>query len=374
MTTEGMNPKRSKLVRFSGVSKVFKDPQSKQDVKAVNDVSFIAEPGQLVTLLGPSGCGKTTALRMIAGFEIPTAGKIFIGDEDITNIPPNLRDTAMVFQSYGLFPHMDVFENVAYGLRLRKIPNDKINAKVKLFLGMVGLEGLEKRPPSRLSGGQQQRVALARSLIIEPSVLLLDEPLSNLDAKLRIHMRTEIRNIQKQLDITFLYVTHDQKEALTMADRIMVMHKGKVEQIGTPFDIYTHPRTLFVADFIGQANVLAGTLESRESAVIGSIRIGDRVIPGKLIAEENYTAGERVSLILRPEAVTLSAKEDGVLSGTVSSAVFSGDRMEYMVRLSNGQEVSVMENFFPGAEIYSTGQQVQLTFDPRLTVVLPGER
>lgn len=341
---------------------------------AVEKVDLKINGGELLTFLGPSGCGKTTTLRMVAGFETPTSGSIFIDGRDVTNVMVNKREIGFVFQNYALFPHMTIGDNVGYGLKMRSEATSDIMRKVGEALEMVGLSGTEKRLPNQLSGGEQQRVALARVLVMKPKVLLMDEPLSNLDAKLRIHMRTEIRNIQKQLDITCLYVTHDQKEALTMADRIMVMHKGKVEQIGTPFDIYTHPRTLFVADFIGQANVLAGTLESRESAVIGSIRIGDRVIPGKLIAEENYTAGERVSLILRPEAVTLSAKEDGVLSGTVSSAVFSGDRMEYMVRLSNGQEVSVMENFFPGAEIYSAGQQVQLTFDPRLTVVLPGER
>ena len=217
--------------------------------------------GELVTFLGPSGCGKTTTLRMVAGFETPTSGRILIDGQDVTDTMVNKRHIGFVFQNYALFPHMTVGDNVAYGLRMRNESSKEIKTKVAQGLEMVGLSQVEKRYPNQLSGGEQQRVALARVLVMRPKVLLMDEPLSNLDAKLRIHMRTEIRRIQKQLDITCLYVTHDQKEALTMADRIMVMNKGQVEQIGTPFQIYTAPESTFVADFIGQANILEGTLD-----------------------------------------------------------------------------------------------------------------
>ena len=280
----------------------------------------------------------------------------------------------------GIFGVLSVSDNVSVAsLQQYLIMHTMLNDKKIAQLVKDNVKKLSIKTPSiktpiqSLSGGNQQKVIISRWLANDPDVLIMDEPTRGIDVGAKYEIYCIIAELAKQ-GKSIIMISSEMPELIGMADRIMVMHKGKVEQIGTPFDIYTHPRTLFVADFIGQANVLAGTLESRESAVIGSIRIGDRVIPGKLIAEENYTAGERVSLILRPEAVTLSAKEDGVLSGTVSSAVFSGDRMEYMVRLSNGQEVSVMENFFPGAEIYSTGQQVQLTFDPRLTVVLPGER
>ena len=370
MTTEGMNPKRSKLVRFSGVSKVFKDPQSKQDVKAVNDVSFIAEPGQLVTLLGPSGCGKTTALRMIAGFEIPTAGKIFIGDEDITNIPPNLRDTAMVFQSYGLFPHMDVFENVAYGLRLRKIPNDKINAKVKLFLGMVGLEGLEKRPPSRLSGGQQQRVALARSLIVEPSVLLLDEPLSNLDALLREQMRVEIRRIQKNLGITAIYVTHDRTEAMSLSDKIIVMRKGRIEQMGTPSEIYRDPSNVFVAGFVGKAAFFHGKVLSVDTSEC-TVTIKNRNFQLHRFSP-SLSEGSNVRVMCRPESLTLHEPGEGITEGRVKMNVYLGNSIESYIDTNEGEVLVQIDN--PDIKhIYAEGEAVSVSLRPELAKALAAE-
>ena len=257
----------SKSVTLENVWKVFQDPQSGKDITAVEQANFVIAPGELVTLLGPSGCGKTTTLRMIAGFELPTRGRVLIGSEDITYLPPNRRDTAMVFQSYGLFPHMNVFDNVAYGLRLRKMPEKEISEKVMRFLGMVGLDTLAKRPPSRLSGGQQQRVALARSLIVEPAVLLLDEPLSNLDALLREQMRVEIRRIQKSLGITAAYVTHDRVEAMSLSDRIIVMNKGKIVQIGSPHQVYRDPASAFVAGFIGKVAFLP--------AEVAGVEVGD---------------------------------------------------------------------------------------------------
>ena len=252
---------------------------------AVERVELDVKGGELVTFLGPSGCGKTTTLRMVAGFETPTAGRILIDGQDVTNVMVNKREIGFVFQNYALFPHMTIGDNVGYGLKMRSESGPDVTRKVAEALEMVGLKGAEKRYPNQLSGGEQQRVALARVLVMRPKVLLMDEPLSNLDAKLRLHMRTEIRRIQKQLDITCLYVTHDQKEALTMADRIMVMNRGRVEQIGTPFDIYTHPRTLFVADFIGQANALPGTLEAAESPERGVMAAGGARFPVKLHAQ-----------------------------------------------------------------------------------------
>ncbi|RMF84013.1 MAG: ABC transporter ATP-binding protein, partial [Nitrospinota bacterium] len=244
------------------VTKIF--GEGSQQVVAVDDLSLEVAEGTLVTLLGPSGCGKTTTLRMVAGFEVPTKGEIFIGGVRVDGIPPNKRDTAMVFQSYGLFPHMTVFENVAYGLKVRRVPRTEIRRRVAEVLELTGLKGLEDRAPQQLSGGQQQRVALSRALVVRPQVLLFDEPLSNLDAKLRVEMRGELRKLQKRLSITSLYVTHDQEEAMSISDLLCVMHEGKVQQIGTPSEVYTRPANRFVADFIGQANFLPGVVEQVE--------------------------------------------------------------------------------------------------------------
>ena len=252
--------KQKKGVRLEGVSKIYQDPKTKKEFKAVDSVNLTIEPGEFVTLLGPSGCGKTTTLRMIAGFESPDEGEIYLGDEAINALTPNKRDTAMVFQSYALFPHMTIFDNVAYGLKLRKIPKGEIKQKVFDMLDLVGLEGMENRYTNQLSGGQQQRVALARALVVEPGVLLFDEPLSNLDAKLRVQMRTEIRRIQQALGITAIYVTHDQSEAMAISDNIILMKKGVIAQMGSPTEIYYHPNSEFVADFIGECNFLKGPI------------------------------------------------------------------------------------------------------------------
>ena len=234
--------KEKKGVRLDHVSKIYQDPKTGKDFYAVHDANINIEPGEFVTLLGPSGCGKTTILRMIAGFESPNEGEIYLGGEPINELTPNKRDTAMVFQSYALLPHYNIFDNVAYGLKLRKVPKDQITEKVHGILGMVGLEGMEDRMTNQLSGGQQQRVALARALVLEPGVLLFDEPLSNLDAKLRVDMRNEIRRIQQQAGITAIYVTHDQSEAMALSDNIIIMKKGVVDQIGDPHDRLLPPR------------------------------------------------------------------------------------------------------------------------------------
>jgi iron(III) transport system ATP-binding protein len=256
--------KDKKSVRLDHISKIYQDPKTGKDFYAVKDVNLTIEPGSFVTLLGPSGCGKTTILRMIAGFESPDEGEIYLDEQPINALTPNQRDTAMVFQSYALLPHYNIFDNVAYGLKLRKMDKETIRRKVVDILGLVGLEGMEDRMTNQLSGGQQQRVALARALVIEPGVLLFDEPLSNLDAKLRVSMRTEIRRIQQEAGITAIYVTHDQSEAMAISDQIIIMKKGLVDQIGDPHGVYYHPVDEFVADFIGETNFLRGTLESKD--------------------------------------------------------------------------------------------------------------
>ena len=255
--------KTKKGVRLEHISKIYQDPKTGKDFYAVKDTSLDIEPGSFVTLLGPSGCGKTTTLRMIAGFESPDEGEIYLGDEPINELTPNKRDTAMVFQSYALLPHYNVFDNVAYGLKLRKVPKDEIRERVMRILDLVELTGMEARMTNQLSGGQQQRGALARALVIEPSVLLFDEPLSNLDAKLRVPMRTEIRRIQQEVGITAIYVTHDQSEAMALSDKIIIMSKGVVAQMGSPQEIYYHPVNEFVADFIGEANFLKGSMTGK---------------------------------------------------------------------------------------------------------------
>jgi len=256
--------KEKKGVRLEHVSKIYNDPKTKQDFYAVRDANIDITPGEFVTLLGPSGCGKTTILRMIAGFESPDEGEIYLADEPINELTPNKRDTAMVFQSYALLPHYNIFDNVAYGLKLRKLPKEEIRERVTKILGLVGLDGMEDRMTNQLSGGQQQRVALARALVIEPGVLLFDEPLSNLDAKLRVDMRNEIRRIQQTAGITAVYVTHDQSEAMALSDNIIIMKKGVIQQIGEPHVIYYHPANEFVADFIGESNFLRGTLREKD--------------------------------------------------------------------------------------------------------------
>lgn len=338
---------------------------------AVQNVSLDVAAGELVTFLGPSGCGKTTTLRMVAGFETPTAGRILIDGRDVTDVMVNKRAIGFVFQNYALFPHMSISDNVGYGLKMRGESVTDIRRKVLEGLALVGLERTENRYPNQLSGGEQQRVALARVLVLEPQVLLMDEPLSNLDAKLRVHMRTEIRRIQKHLDITCLYVTHDQKEALTMADRIMVMNRGRVEQIGSPLDIYTKPESLFVADFIGQANVVPAMLEELDGEK-ARVRLGETSFRVQTLEKKEYGKGKAVSLVLRPECLALAYPGEGQVDCVVRQTVFGGDRMEYHVEV-DGETVLVTENFFPGMKIFQPGDTAGLLFDPSLIVALPSE-
>ena len=350
--------KIKKGVRLDHISKIYQDPKTGKDFYAVKDTSLTIEPGSFVTLLGPSGCGKTTTLRMIAGFESPDEGEIYLGDEAINELTPNKRDTAMVFQSYALLPHYNVFDNVAYGLKLRKVPKDEIKERVMRILDLVELTGMEGRMTNQLSGGQQQRVALARALVIEPSVLLFDEPLSNLDAKLRVSMRTEIRRIQQEVGITAIYVTHDQSEAMALSDNIIIMRGGVVEQMGTPQEIYYHPVNEFVADFIGEANFLKGTMVGVDGdhAVLDVEGYRTRVA-----GRDDLESGKEYTVVLRPESGTLA--DEGGLPCRVVLSCFMGSYQNYHVMVGNTL-VKLAEHDPKNKHIYQVGDMCHLVFEP----------
>ena len=379
-------------VNVENVSKRFKDTKGKADVVAVRQANFDIKPGELVTLLGPSGCGKTTTLRMIAGFELPSEGKIFIDRDDVTQLPPNKRDTATVFQSYGLFPHMNVFDNVAFGLKIRRMAAETIREKVMAMLELVGLGELADRSPARLSGGQQQRVALARSLIVEPKVLLLDEPLSNLDALLREQMRVEIRRIQKTLGITAVYVTHDRVEAMSLSDRIIVMKDGVIRQIGTPSQIYEDPDTKFVAGFVGKVAFFPVTVkslpadravEAGASAGDGGAKAGSPAgaeavveFEGKASPVQRWASGLQVGaravLMARPESLELAPAGDGFLDGTVITNVYLGSSLESYLDTTYG-EIQVQIDNPAGKRIFAEGQRVSVRWNPALVKILADE-
>ena len=356
--------KVKKGVRLEHISKIYQDPKTGKDFYAVKDTSLEIEPGTFVTLLGPSGCGKTTTLRMIAGFESPDEGEIYIGDEAINELTPNKRDTAMVFQSYALLPHYNVFDNVAYGLKLRKVPKEEIKRRVLGMLKLVGLEGMEARMTNQLSGGQQQRVALARALVIEPSVLLFDEPLSNLDAKLRVTMRTEIRRIQQEVGITAIYVTHDQSEAMALSDKIIIMEKGVVAQMGSPHEIYYHPKSEFVADFIGEANFLKGPMTGRDG---DNVTLNIEGNPVKTVGNPDMEIGKEYTIVLRPEAAALA--DQGGLPCEVVLSCFMGSYQNYHVMVGNTL-VKLEEHNPKNKRIYNVGEKCCLCFDPESVHVL----
>ena len=345
--------KEKKGVRLEHISKIYQDPKTGKDFYAVKDTSLDIEPGSFVTLLGPSGCGKTTTLRMIAGFESPDEGEIYLGEEPINELTPNKRDTAMVFQSYALLPHYNIFDNVAYGLKLRKVDKATIQEKVINILKLVGLEGMEGRMTNQLSGGQQQRVALARALVLEPGVLLFDEPLSNLDAKLRVSMRTEIRRIQQEAGITAIYVTHDQSEAMAISDKIIIMDNGVVSQMGTPQEIYYHPDNEFVADFIGEANFLRGKMTSSNTVEVEGIQIELNEIGGKNV-------GDECSLVLRPEAAVVA--DEGQLPCDVILSCFMGSYQNYHVMVGNTM-VKIMDFNPKNKKIYEVGDKAFVKFE-----------
>ena len=356
--------KVKKGVRLDHISKIYQDPKTGKEFYAVRDTSLTIEPGSFVTLLGPSGCGKTTTLRMIAGFESPDEGEIYLGDEPINELTPNKRDTAMVFQSYALLPHYNVFDNVAYGLKLRKVPKEEIKERVMNILDLVELTGMEARMTNQLSGGQQQRVALARALVIEPSVLLFDEPLSNLDAKLRVSMRTEIRRIQHRVGITAIYVTHDQSEAMALSDQIIVMSKGVVAQMGTPQEIYYHPVSEFVADFIGEANFLKGRLTALKD---GKAVLDIHGNPLTVDARGDMETGKEYTVVLRPEAATLA--DEGGMPCEVVLSCFMGSYQNYHVMVGDAL-VKLEEHNPKNKRIYQVGEHCRLVFDPASVHVL----
>ncbi len=330
-------------IRLENITKRFG-----KDVIAVDKISMDVEPGSLLTLLGPSGCGKTTTLRMIAGLERATEGSLFIDGEDVTRLPANLRDVTMVFQSYALFPHMNVFKNVAYGLEVARRPAEEINKRVLEALAMVGLEGLQDRQTNALSGGQQQRVALARALVMQPKVLLFDEPLSNLDAKLRKRVRQEIRDLQQDLGITSVYVTHDQEEALAISDEIVVINKGRIEQRGSPLELYSKPANRFVADFIGSASFLSGHYDGE------NVTIDDYSF-----AHKQELAAGQVTVMVRPEAIFIA--QEG-LSAQIQSSSYLGSITEFSFT-SNVGDISAS---IPGEGFTNLvkGNNVKLGFKP----------
>jgi putative spermidine/putrescine transport system ATP-binding protein len=335
--------------------------------QVVQTVDLAIQRGEFVSFLGPSGCGKTTTLRMIAGFEEPTSGAIRIGDKDVTRLKPNQRNVGMVFQSYALFPNMTVADNVGFGLKVARKPQAEIRPRVEEMLHLIKLPHLANRYPYQLSGGQQQRVALARALAIRPQVLLLDEPLSALDAKIRVSLREEIKALQRELGITTVYVTHDQEEALSMSDRIVVMSEGRVEQVGTPFEIYNHPRTRFVASFVGTLNILNGRVVDPE---LGRIAVdGQEIVAGR--GTQSIRAGEMRAVALRPEAVSLNGVGGlrNRLSGTIEEVSFLGSVVRVRVRF---QENAISLDTFnsPSAPPPRRGESVTVTFAPDDLLVL----
>jgi len=355
---------------LENITKSFPARGNVGEVTAVHDVNLEIQKGELVTLLGPSGCGKTTTLRMIAGFEFPTTGTISLDGQEINSLPPHKREMSMVFQSYAIFPHLTVFENIAYGLNVQRLNKKSIVERVNRVLDLVHLEGYGDRPPGQLSGGQQQRVALARALVMEPKVLLMDEPLSNLDAKLREEMRTEIRRIQKELNITSVYVTHDQIEAMTLSDRIVVMNLGVIEQIGSPMEIYRFPNSRFVANFIGRANFIDGVVLAQDGSELTVRSLGQAITLSNIKRE--FHEGEDVTLIVRPEMIQIK-KTGGLYNGVVRRAVYLGDEMEYVVEIS-GFSILGSETDPHVTELFPEGEEVTLGFAEDCIQVLPAEK
>jgi spermidine/putrescine transport system ATP-binding protein len=353
-------------IELHGVSKEFRTGHDV--VAAVREMDLAIVQGEFFSLLGPSGCGKTTTMRMIAGFEEPTSGRVWLHGRDVTSVPPNKRDVNMVFQSYALFPHMNVFENVAFGLRRRGVAKDEINRRVTEMLEIVNLGERGHRRPRELSGGQQQRVALARALVNHPKALLLDEPLGALDLKLRQAMQVELKRIQREVGITFVYVTHDQNEALTMSDRIAVMNDGVIEQLASPREIYEHPSSRFVAGFIGTSNLLAGTAtEVGDAEATIAVSHDERIVVP--VRERRVSAGDPLELTVRPEKIELAAERpaDGcALRGTVTEVVYLGTSTNYSVSTSTGADMVVFQqNSSAAGDVASRGDVVWLGWQPQ---------
>lgn len=333
------------IIELRHISKVYSD----NGFKAVDDFNLEVKRGEFVTFLGPSGCGKTTTLRMIAGFEMPTSGEILLNGEYISQLPANKRPINTVFQRYALFPHMNIYDNIAFGLKLKKLPKEEIRKKVKRVLDIVDLEGFENRKISTLSGGQQQRIAIARALVNEPEILMLDEPLGALDLKMRQEMQIELKHMHDELGITFIYVTHDQEEALTMSDKIVVLSEGRIQQIGTPEDIYNEPQNAFVADFIGESNIFKGIMT-------GHMKV--RFCGGEFIGMDDVPEGTLVDVVVRPEDVIITKPEDGIIEGEVVSVIFKG--MHYEVTVESGKYEMVIRT----TKCYSVGERIGMKLEP----------
>jgi iron(III) transport system ATP-binding protein len=351
-----------KGITIKNMTKIFVTNKNTQ-VKAVDNVNLDIKPGDFVTLLGPSGCGKTTILRMVAGFETLTEGEIYIGKENVASLTPDKRDTALVFQNYALFPHMNVYDNIAYGLKLQKLPKEQIDARVQKILTLMKMEDFADRVPSQMSGGQQQRVSLARALVMEPGVLLFDEPLSNLDAKLRIHMRDEIRKIQREVGITSLYVTHDQSEAMGLSDKVVIMKDGVIQQVGSPRDIYQKPANAFVAGFIGKANVIKGEIVSKDASKYG-VKVESTTY--NVESDKEYSVGDAVEMIVRPESIHI---EQDDFKATVTKSMFMGEYHEYEVEW-RGQTILISQSNPFGKKMYDVGESLMMGFDERAIHIL----
>lgn len=332
------------ILEFKNLSRVFED-----GFKAVSDFNLTIKRGEFVTFLGPSGCGKTTTLRMVAGFDLPTEGQILLDGKDISELPPHLRPINTVFQRYALFPHLNIFDNVAFGLKLKKLPKQDIERKVRKALEMVDLEGFESRKVSTLSGGQQQRIAIARALVNEPEILLLDEPLGALDLKMRKEMQLELKSMHDRLGITFIYVTHDQEEALTMSDKIVVMSEGKIQQVGGPEDIYNEPKNAFVADFIGESNIFNGIMTGKCKA---------RFCGAEFTCVDDVPEGTMIDAVLRPEDIEIVAPENGIVKGEVISVIFKG--VHYEITVQSGKNEIVIQT----TKKSEVGDRVGLTVEP----------
>ena len=362
-------------VRLIQVSKVFDDPSRPGGtLTAVDAVDLEVKDGEFVTLLGPSGCGKTTTLRIISGFETPTRGEVLIAGKRVNEQPPNKRDTSMVFQSYAIFPHMSVEQNVGFGLELKGRSKAEIHTETAKIMDVMGLSSMAKRRPDQLSGGQQQRVALARAIINKPSVLLFDEPLSNLDAKLRDQMRLEIRRIQQSFGITSIYVTHDQIEAMTVSDRIVIMESGRVRQIGTPFEVYSRPAGRFVADFIGRVNFFECEKAAFKGAGLSADYRGARIEAGSRNAD--VREGDRTVIAVRPESLRLepaSDARDAFLRGRIDKAVYLGAVVEYEIDANLGRPVMAVSHDPVVAGFFHTGDEVALSFPAQAAHALASE-
>lgn len=351
-------------VELKNVSKVYRD------IEAVRHLDLRIEEGEFFSLLGPSGCGKTTTLRMVAGFVQPTEGNVFIGGQNVTDVPPERRNIGIVFQNYAIFPHMNVFGNIAYGLKVRKLDAKEIERRVAAALATVGLSRYEGRYQRELSGGEQQRVALARVLVIEPRILLLDEPLSALDKKLREEMKFWIKGLQQKLRITTIYVTHDQNEALTMSDRLAVMNKGVIEQIGTPRTIYERPASRFVTDFIGESNILEGEVLALADGLVEIAFAGQRVAAPRT---RDLVVGDRVSFVVRPENVKLGVQANGAavnaVQGALRSETYQGALIRYEIDVAGQIIVAEVQNT-PGSATYAVPQQLTILWPVESTALL----